>query len=174
LTACADNGSGHVVFKLNTKQPVSVNRVDPIPTTDAIINTVNDIAEQEEQPESIKLPDMHGGITLQDFADNDINNDSNASDDDFVLGKEYENEEKAEIALEEEDGLVGNDGPDLQDDYFQTPIQQHNTDVSNNNEPTYVVTRRSPRGNNQIAIVTLNNAVVPENQECDKRKKKEY
>jgi hypothetical protein len=36
----ADNGSGHVVFKLNTKQPVSVNRVNPIPTTDAIIDTV--------------------------------------------------------------------------------------------------------------------------------------
>jgi hypothetical protein len=50
---------------------VSVNRVDIIPTTDVIIDTVNDIGEQEEQPEGIEFSDMHGRITLQDFADND-------------------------------------------------------------------------------------------------------
>jgi hypothetical protein len=168
----ADNGSGHIVFKLNTKQPVSVNRVDTIPTTEAIIDTVNGIAEQEGQPEGIEFSDMNGGITLQDFADNDIDNDSNASDDDFVLDREYEDEEKTEIALEEEDGIVGNDDPDSQDDYFQTPIQQHNTEVSNKiNEPTSVVVRRSKRVVTQTPTVALNNAIVPENQECDKRKK---
>jgi hypothetical protein len=168
----ADNGSGHIVFKLNTKQPVSVNRVDTIPTTEAIIDTVNGIAEQEGQPEGIEFSDMNGGITLQDFADNDINNDSNASDDDFVLDKEYEDEEKTEIALKEEDGIVGNDDPESKDDYFQTPIQQHNTEVSNNNELTSAVVRRSKRVVTQTPIVALNNAIVPENQECDKRKKK--
>jgi hypothetical protein len=60
----ADNGSGHVVFKLNTKQPVSINRVVPIPTTEAIIDTVNNIAEQEQQPEGVEFSDMHGRITL--------------------------------------------------------------------------------------------------------------
>jgi hypothetical protein len=72
----ADNGSGHVVFKLNTKQPVFVNRVDIIPTTDTIIETVNNIGEQEEQPEGIEFSNINGEITLQDFADNDNDEDS--------------------------------------------------------------------------------------------------
>jgi hypothetical protein len=55
----ADNGSGHVVFKLNTKQPVSVNWVTVIPTTDAIIKTINDIGEGESQPEGIELAGSH-------------------------------------------------------------------------------------------------------------------
>jgi hypothetical protein len=80
----ADNGSGHVVFKLNTKQPVSVNRVTVIPTTEAIIKTVNDIGEGESQPEGIGFSDMHGRITLEDFAaNNNDDDDSNASDDNF-------------------------------------------------------------------------------------------
>jgi hypothetical protein len=94
----ADNGSGHIVFKLNTKQPVSVNRVTPIPTTDVIINTVNNIGEQEKQPEGIEFSDMHGKITLQDFAE-DIGNDddSNASDEDFKIDQEYQDEIENEM-----------------------------------------------------------------------------
>jgi hypothetical protein len=49
----ADNGSGHEVFKLSTKQPVSVNRVTIISTNDTVIKTVNDIGEQKKQPEGI-------------------------------------------------------------------------------------------------------------------------
>jgi hypothetical protein len=92
----ADNGSGHEVFKLNTKQPVSVNRVTIIPTSDATIKTVNDIGEHESQPEGIEFSDLNGRITLHDFAENDNDEDSNASDDDFVMDKEYEEEEKRE------------------------------------------------------------------------------
>jgi hypothetical protein len=77
------------VFKLNTKQPVSVNRVTIIPTTEATINTVNDIGEQEDQPEGIHFSDMHGRITLQDFAANDNDDDSNASDDNFKMDEEW-------------------------------------------------------------------------------------
>jgi hypothetical protein len=97
----ADNGSGHVVFKLNTKQPVSVNRVTIIPTTEATIKTVNDIGEQEDQPEGIHFSDMHGRITLQDFAANDNDDDSNATDDDFKMDEEYQDEVNEEIILEE-------------------------------------------------------------------------
>jgi hypothetical protein len=60
----ADNGSGHIVFKLNTKQPVSVNRITPIPTTEATIETVNNIGEQEGQPEGIQFSDINGNVTL--------------------------------------------------------------------------------------------------------------
>jgi hypothetical protein len=131
----ADNGSGHEVYKLCTKQFVSINRVTEIPTTDGMINIVNNIAEQEAQPEGIEFSDMHGRITLQDFAANDNNDDSNASDDDFKVDEEYKEEVVNELALDKEEGSVGNDDPDLQEDYFQNPIQQHNTAVANNNEP---------------------------------------
>jgi hypothetical protein len=93
----ADNGSGHIVFKLNTKQPVSVNRITPISTTDAIIETVNSIGEQENQPEGIEFSDMNGRITLKDFAANDNDDDSNASDNDFKMDEEYQNEIDNEI-----------------------------------------------------------------------------
>jgi hypothetical protein len=160
-----------VVFKLNTKQPVSVNRVDIIPTTEAVINTVNNIGEQEEQPEGIEFSDMCGGITLQDFADNDNDEDSNVSDDDFELDKEYQEEVDNEIALEEEEGDVGNDDPDSQEDYFQNPIQQHESNVRDNNEAISAIIPKSKGGANPI--VTLSNTTVPtEKQECGKRKKK--
>jgi hypothetical protein len=158
----AENGSGHEVFKLSTKQPVSVNRVTIIPTSEATINTVNDIGEQENQPEGIEFSDLNGRITLQDFAEEcGDDNDSNASDEDFVLDKEYEDEANNEIEMEEEEGIIGNDDPDSQEDYFQTPIQQHNTNVSNNNEPTSVVIRKSKRGINNNPIVAMNNSVTP-------------
>jgi hypothetical protein len=130
----ADNGSGHVVFKLNTKQAVSVNRVTVIPTSEATIKMVDDVGEQESQPVGIEFSDLNGRITLQDFADNDNDEDSNASNDDFKIDEDYEDEVEDEIALEEEDGSVGNDDPDSQEDYFQTPIRQHGRDVRDNNE----------------------------------------
>ena len=40
----ADNGSGHVVFKLDTKAVVSVNRVVVIPTPTTIIDRINEMA----------------------------------------------------------------------------------------------------------------------------------
>jgi hypothetical protein len=178
----ADNGSGHVVFKLSTKQPVSVNRVTPIPTTEAIINTVNDIAIQEKQPEGIEFSDINGRITLQDFAEGIGDDDnSNASDDDFEIDQEYQDETDHEKKLEEQEVTTngddpdspefGNDDPDSQVDYFQNPIQQHNRDVQNNNESASNIIPRNRRTANPI--VTLNNTTLPaEKQECGKRKKK--
>jgi hypothetical protein len=142
-----------MVFKLNTKQPVSVNRVTIIPTSDATIKTVNDVGEQESQPEGIEFSDINGRITLQDFNDNDNSNDedSNASDEDFELDQGYEEEANNEITMEEEEGIIKGDDPDSQEEHFQTPIQQHNTDVSNNNEPTSVVVR----GKKDISTIQL-------------------
>jgi hypothetical protein len=167
----ADNGSGHVVFKLNTKQPVSVNRVTVIPTNDATIKTVNDIGEQENQPQGIEFSDLNGKVTLQDFAENANDDDSNASDDDFEMDNEYQEEIDNEIAMEEEDGIMGNDDPDIQEDYFQTPIQQHDNNVRGNNEPTSAIIPRRTRGNNNPAV-TFSNVVTPGDQECAKRRKK--
>jgi hypothetical protein len=112
---------------------------------------------------------LNGRITLQDFADNDNDEDSNASDDDFTLDEEYNDEVADEIALEEEDGSVGNNDPDLQEDYFQNPIQQHNNDVLNNNEPTTEIIPKSKRGINPI--VTLSNTTVPKGYDKERKKK---
>jgi hypothetical protein len=168
----ADNGSGHVVFKLNTKQPISVNRVTIIPTTEATIKTVNDIGEQENQPEGIEFSDMHGRITLQDFAANDNDDDSNASDDDFKMDEEYQDEIDEEVVLEEEDGSVGNDDPDLQEDYFQNPIQQHNTATNNNNEPAPVILDNRTRSANNTIVNLINTTRPTTKQECRSENKK--
>jgi hypothetical protein len=133
---------------------VSVNRITPIPTTDDMIDTVNNIAEQESQPEGVEFSNMHGRITLEDFAANDNNEDSNASDNDFKLDEEYKEEVDNEITLDKKEGSVGNDDPDLQEDYFQNPIQQHSTDIANNNEPTPVIIENHTRSGNN-PVVTL-------------------
>jgi hypothetical protein len=149
-----------------------VNRVTIIPTSEAVIKTVNDIGEQEKQPEGIEFSDLNGRITLEDFSKNDKDDDSNASDDDFVLDEECKEEEEADAALEEEKGIVGDDDPDAQEEYFQTPIQQHNTNVSNNNEPTSVTVQRSKRGNNNPIVALTESMTHIEKQECNKRRKK--
>jgi hypothetical protein len=103
----ADNGSGHVVFKLSTKQPVSVNRVTVITPTADHIKFVNDMADGENQPEGLEFADINGKVTLEDFMDgiND-DDDSNASDDDFVHDKEYQIEFNEETRLEKNEGLA--------------------------------------------------------------------
>jgi hypothetical protein len=102
---------------------------------------------------------------------NDNDEDSNAADEDFKIDEDYKDKVADEIALEVEDGSVGNNDPDLQEDYFQTPIQQHNNDVLNNNEPISEIIPRSSRGNDPV--VTLSNTTIhTEKQECGKQKKK--
>jgi hypothetical protein len=115
---------------------------------------------------------MHGRITLQDFAANDDDDDSNASDDDFKMDEEYQDEVNEEIVLEEEEGSVGNYDPDLQEDYFQNPIQQHNIATNDNNEPVPVILDNRTRSANN-PIVNLTNATRPTTkQECRSVKKK--
>ncbi|OEU08351.1 hypothetical protein FRACYDRAFT_250146 [Fragilariopsis cylindrus CCMP1102] len=157
----ADNGSGHVVFKLNTKQPVSVNRVTIIPTTDALVNTVTNIGEQEQQPEGIEFADINGRVTLDDFAANVIN------DDDKELQKELKLEAKDKTVDESDPDSkgFGGDEPDSQIDFFQNPIQQHNRDTLNENEDAPIILDSRTRSGVNLAISTSK-------QECGKDKKK--
>jgi hypothetical protein len=151
----ADNGSGQTVFKLNTKQTISVNRVTIIPTSEATIKTINDIGENKNQPEGIEFSDMHGRITQEDFAANDNDDgDSNASDDDFEIDEEYKDELKNDILLEKQEGIVGNDDPDSQEDYFQNPIQQHN---NNNKPPPEILDNPTRSGDGNNPVVALAN-----------------
>jgi hypothetical protein len=94
----ADNGSGHVIYKLSTKQRVSVNRITAITPTADHIKLVEDIAEAENQPEGLEFASINGKVTLDDFiegiidSDDGDDDDSNASDDDFVQDEEYQKE----------------------------------------------------------------------------------
>jgi hypothetical protein len=97
----ADNGEGHIVFKLSTKQLVSVNRVTVITPTADRAKFVNDMADGENQPEGLEFAEINCKVTLEDFLD-DINDDddvSNASDDDYVHNKENQKEFNEETSL---------------------------------------------------------------------------
>ena len=49
----SDNGSGHKVFKLDTKAVALVNRVVVIPTPASVTDRVNEMGTAEQQPEGI-------------------------------------------------------------------------------------------------------------------------
>jgi hypothetical protein len=162
----ADNGSGHVVFKLSTKQRVSVNRVTAItPTTDHI-KLVEDIAEAENQPEGLEFANINGKITLDDFIeginDNDDNDDdSNASDDDFVHDEEYQKEFNEETRLEKNEGLAVDKD---QADAFGNDLQQLVQDPTD--RPVLKNTILRPRTNGRVV------ALSHEIQECGSMNKK--
>ena len=85
-------GSGHIVFKLDTKAVVSVNRVVVIPTPTTIIDRVNEMGTSEKQPERVQFTNRDGRISINvldvNLDDND-DDDSNASKESFDYNKEY-------------------------------------------------------------------------------------
>ena len=83
----ANNGSSHIIFKLDTKTVVSVNRVVLISTPTTIIDTVNEIGRSEKQPEGVHITDKDGRVTISDLdlnLDDDDDDNSNASEESFV------------------------------------------------------------------------------------------
>ena len=84
----SDNGSGHEVFKISTKEPISVNRVTVMPAPQDIIDLMNRMGEKEHQPDGIQFSDMHGNITILDLDENAGDDDSNASDASITLYKD--------------------------------------------------------------------------------------
>ena len=60
----ANNGSGHTVLKLDTKETISVNRIMEIPMSRDFIEKVNETLIREGQPEGIQFADHHGDITM--------------------------------------------------------------------------------------------------------------
>ena len=92
---CTDNGSDRIVFKLDTKVVVPVNRVVVIPTPQTIINQVNQMGASENQPNGIQFTNMDAKVTIHDLDQNHANDDkdnSNVSDESFDHDEEYQNE----------------------------------------------------------------------------------
>jgi hypothetical protein len=163
----ADNGSGHVIFKLSTKQRVSVNRVTAITPTADHIKLVEDIAEAKNQPEGLEFANINGKVTLDDFIkgiNDDDDDDSNASDDDFVHDEEYQKEFNDETRLEKNEGLAVDED---QANAFGNDLQQLVQDPTD--RPALKNTRLRPRINGRVV------ALSHEIQECgsmNKMKKK--
>ena len=77
----ADNGSGDIVFALDTLQERSVNRFTTIPISADTVARVNKIGLAEKQPAGLMFGDFYGQVTVQDFDDNAGEEDGNASND---------------------------------------------------------------------------------------------
>jgi hypothetical protein len=71
------------------------------------------------------------------------------------------------MVLEQREGIIGNDDPDSQEDYFQNPIQQHNSDDEMAPE---ILDNRTRSGNNPI-VALANTTQSKQECVCDKKKK---
>ena len=89
-----DNQKGYIVFKLNTKQPISVGRVTPIPMPQDIIDRVNDMGAAEKQPNGLVFGDRLGDVTILDIDENEIDEDDNASDDSYSMSDDDDDDEE--------------------------------------------------------------------------------
>ena len=102
-----NNGSGHLLSRLDTRSVVLVNQVKQISILSLGIDRINAIEEAKINPNGIKPNTMEGRVTLQDLElnqnddddDDDDDDDTVASDDSFVQDKEYEKNFKNELKL---------------------------------------------------------------------------
>ena len=93
-----DNGSGHLVFKLDTKLVISINSFTMINTPTSVIDRINKMGEDEKQPDGVEF--MSDGVPQFKglyLNSNDNDDDSMASDDSFKPDKEYEEEFQKEL-----------------------------------------------------------------------------
>ena len=87
-----DNGSGHWVFKLDTKERISVNRITVIPMSKDFIERIDEMGGSDDQPAGMQLPDEDGNLTILDFLTPESDTDSHASDESYKYG-----DDKSEI-----------------------------------------------------------------------------
>ncbi len=130
-----NNGTGHYIFKLGTKQPIKVPRVTKAPVTDLIINFVNKIGKEEIQVEGIEFLDYFSNVTINDIKlgknsngmldnDNSYDDNSNVSDNTFELDEDNVAEEaESNFILDEAEENI-NGYQELQRDPFNYAIDE--------------------------------------------------
>ncbi len=96
----ADNGSGDIIFALDTLQQRSVNRFTAIPISIDTIKRVNKLGKDDKQPEGLIFGDFYNKTTVHDFDDDAGGSDGNASDKDFKHDQAYEQVFEEEAAKE--------------------------------------------------------------------------
>ena len=62
-----DSGTGHIVFKLATKQLVSTPKYNPKPMAEDVVKVVNKMGKQERMPDGIQFHKIHNKLTLSDL-----------------------------------------------------------------------------------------------------------
>ena len=83
------NGSGHMVYKIITKQKMSTVKCIPMAMTQIVKDAINKSGELEEMPDGIEFYDVDGMSTLEDLYPDDVNeDDSCASDRDWKIENE--------------------------------------------------------------------------------------
>ena len=88
----ADNGSGHWVFKLDTKQPISVNIIPSVPMLADFMDRINKMGKEDNVPDGIQIGDVEGNLTILYFLKEAGDDDINASDESFKHNKSYQKE----------------------------------------------------------------------------------
>lgn len=129
-----DNGCGHIVFKLQTKQPISVPSVTLIPITDDTTNLVNQMGKDEGEQEGIVCTDMFGKAMLNslDYSNYNANDyDSNVSDNSYYVfnHEEFNMEQDDENKLDNEHG-IGDE--EVHANYFVNHDDESDLDEDNN------------------------------------------
>lgn len=99
----ANNSSDYWIFKLDTKQPMLVNRITKIPVSDDFKDRFNKIGQKDGQPDVIHISDGYGNLKFHDFLVNSDNDDSNAwSDESFKHDEVYQKEFDKQLKDEEQ------------------------------------------------------------------------
>lgn len=114
-----DNGTGHKVFKIQTKRVVSTPKCKPKPMTQDFNKIINNLGEEEGVADGIQFLDVHGKATLMDlYPDEENDDESCVSDDDYEFpdygnktDEEDENLENNELTEDDLAALNG-DAPD--------------------------------------------------------------
>ena len=127
-----DGGGGHFVYNINTKQRNSVPRVigiegKGIPMTDAIIKTINDQGEHENQPDGLIFGDINNHTTILDLESSKQGEEDPENDDDDASDRSYTPDDEDSILSDDHD-LPMHDADNNPDGYHE------DAGVGNDNE----------------------------------------
>ena len=172
-----NNDTGHWVFKLKTKEKISVPRVIPIPMPELIIKVVNEMVGKEGEVEGIEFANMFDEVTINDIEvqdikhgdldDDDQNNDNSTTTDDKYYEDVKEVEEEDEKATNLKKEVSDNE---LQRDYFNSNIDEisiaNEADVEGDIEEENDNIDKANGGEEEIGVKEeSDNEVVPEAEE---------
>lgn len=153
-----NNGIGDWVFKLDTKEQVSMNRITITPMSIDFIQRVNDIGTSDDQPAGIQMPDAEGKLTILDFLTNIMNDDSHSFDESY---KYPDNTLDNDVSLNVENINEGIPKSKLQWDHFQGCDDVDHDDGSNEDDANDYASIASSASIHSTG--TTNTNVIPDN-----------
>ena len=170
-----ENGTGHCMFKLQTKRMVTTPKCKLKPMPQDVIDIVNKLGEEEGVPDGIQFLDVHGKATLMDLypadeddddsqvSDVDYKEESDEDDESLIVDEDVQEEDTLSEDLDDhdddpddDDGNDMNDFPDHRDEDLLeddneviAPEQQANIPTTDAQNPDIPTTRTNQNANNQ-------------------------